>query len=128
MGTNFNQASPAKAVTADAHNDIGANGGWVEVTQRYRPKANFFSVLTTLWLFPTTGAAVIVALHAPRWFESESLAGAFRAIGFDQWIALGLIAAHPVFAWLAWRYRRIEPFREEVIRVPNPEVEARKLY
>jgi len=126
--TNPSQASPGKAVTADAPSDIIANDCWVEVTQRYRPKTNLFTVLTVLWLFPTTGAVVIVALNAPRWFGSESLAEAFRAIGFEQWIALGLIAAHPVFAWLAWRYRRIEPFREQVVSMPNPEIDSGRTY
>ena len=128
MDSNPGQTTMGKTDAADRQCDAVSNGGWIEVTQRYRPKANLFSVLTVLWLFPTAGAVAIIALNTPRWIASESLVEAFRSIGFEQWIALGLIVAHPIFAALAWRYRRTEPFHTEVVRMPSPEVDSRKLY
>jgi hypothetical protein len=104
-----------------ARNDIVAGGRRVEVAQRYRPKTNLFSMLAVLWCFPTAGALVIVVLNGPRWMEAGSLLKGLHAIGFEQWIAIGLIAAHAVFGWLAWKFHRDEPIRERVVRVPNPD-------
>ncbi len=128
VNENRDQSDSSAGASPSAPRHIVAGRGWVEVTQRYRPRTTLFSVLTVLWCFPTAGAVVIVAMNASRWFEGGSLLTILRFVGFDQWIALGLIAAHPAFGWLAWKFRHDEPFRERVIQVPNPNRDPGSLY
>ena len=107
---------------------IVAGGGWVEGETHYgRPKMRLCAIASVIWVFPTIGAAWIVAPDVQHWFSAESVLGGLRAVAFEQWIALVILAAHPVFAGLAWHYHRTEPLREEKGWEPNPDDDLRKL-
>lgn len=60
-----------------------------------------------LWIFPTTGALVILANDARRWLKP--LAAGREWPGLDSWLAFALVLAHVVLGVLAWRSRRDHP-------------------
>ena len=107
---------------------IVANGGWIEVRSRCRPKTDRFRMLTLLWIFPSGGAALILALNFPDWSRARGLLGHLGAVTLEQWIALAVLLAHPVFAWLAWHYHRTEVEREVTFREPDPDGDLRDLH
>lgn len=84
------------------------------------PRALLFSVLSVLWMFPSAGAAFII-LRSPEWLRTGGVLAGLQAVRIEQWIALGVLLAHPVFVWQAVRLRREEVHRETTVRVPNPE-------
>ena len=112
------------------HPAIVANGGWQDGHRRMgRPKAMLFLVLSVFWLFPSFGAFWLIEPDFLRWFDAEDLLSALGMIKLEQWIALALLLAHGVFGWLAWHYRRHEPFQEIVDgNEPNPNHDLKKLY
>ncbi len=80
----------------------GESPGW------HRPKTQLFRALSLLWCFPTLGSCLILALNWAAWSEAQSVQGALAATRLEQWIALGLLGAHPVILFLARRYDRVE--------------------
>lgn len=78
----------------------------------YQRKATLFRVLSLLWFFPTGGAVVILWMGIARARRTACWDELLGGIGFEHWIALGVLAAHGAFFWLARHYRRTEPFRE----------------
>jgi hypothetical protein len=118
----------SKAAPQQAAPHIVAGGGWVQVTRSYRPKATLFAVLTVLWLFPAAGAIAVLAVSPKLWWHAAGFLQFVAAIGFDEWIALSLLAAHPLFAWPAWHYYRKEPLKAVTTFEPNPGFDLKKLY
>jgi hypothetical protein len=51
---------------------------------------------------------LILALTWATWREAPSLTAALAATRFEQWIAVVLLALHPLFLFLARHYRRTE--------------------
>lgn len=107
---------------------IVRGGGWVKGPACYQRKAQLFRALTVLWIFPSIGSVVILLLCGEIWWAMGGLLAGVRGLAVEQWIALGLLLAHPGFAWLAWRFRRTEPLSEVKILLPNPDHDLRKLY
>lgn len=64
-----------------------------------------FRTLTLLWIFPSLGAAWIIASER-AWLHAGDILAALGAVRVEQWIALGLLLAHAWFAWRWWRARR----------------------
>jgi hypothetical protein len=106
---------------------IVANGGWIEVKCRCRPRTQRFRMLALLWFLPSAGALFIIGATYPDWSRAARFLDYVEALRFEHWIAGALLLAHPVFAWLAWHYRRTEPEREVTFREPNPDQDLRKL-
>jgi len=106
---------------------IVENGGWIEVRRWRRPNTERFRMLALLWIFPSGGAAMILGLRMPDWSEARGLLQHLGVVEFEQWVALAILLAHLVFAWLAWRYHRAERVREVAFREPNPDHDLRKL-
>ncbi len=113
--------------TTNSPEEIAANGGWIEVTSRCRPKTDLFRMLTLLWIFPSGGAALILALNFPDWSRARGLLGHLGAVSLEQWIALAVLVAHLVFAILACHYHRTEAERDVTFREPNPDHDLRNL-
>lgn len=107
---------------------IVANGGWIEVKCRCRPRTDLFRMLALLWIFPSGGAALILGLNFPDWSQARGLIEHVAAVGLEQWIALVVLLAHPAFAALAWHYHRTEAEREVTFREPNPDHDQRHLH
>jgi hypothetical protein len=107
---------------------IVAGGGWTYRTDQPQPKARALRMLTLLWIFPSLGSVVVLMMCGERWWDMGSFSAVSRALTMEQWIALGLLLAHPVFAALAWHFRRTEELTEGRVRVPNPDHDLRKLY
>jgi hypothetical protein len=107
---------------------IVANGGWIEVKTRCRPKTELFRMLTLLWIFPSGGAALILGLNFPDWSHTRGLLEHLGAVALEQWIAVAVLMVHPVFAWLAWHYHRTEVEREVTFREPYPDHDLRNLH
>jgi hypothetical protein len=80
--------------------------------RRHQPKAALCLMLAVLWIFPTAGAAFILGTGEATWLRAGGLVAGLRAVPFEQWMAFAILLAHPVFAWLAWRLRRTEPWKE----------------
>jgi hypothetical protein len=110
-------ASPLDATSPQR---LGAGGGRTVVQPHFRPRALLFAVLSVLWVFPSAGAAFII-LSSPEWLRAGGLLAGLQAVRMEQWIALGVLLAHPVFVWQAVQLRREEVRREAKVRVPNPE-------
>ena len=89
----------------------------------YQPRATLFRVLAVLWIFPSLGALWIIASDCARWFLASSFLDGLRAVTFEQWIALPVLALHPVFVQLASHYRKTEPFKP-VAQEPESESES----
>jgi hypothetical protein len=53
--------------TGRSPEQIIANGGWVEVKRRCRPRTQRFQTLALLWVFPSAGALVIFGWLGPDW-------------------------------------------------------------
>jgi len=104
-----------------------ANGGWIEIRRRGRPRTERFQMLAILWFLPSAGALIIVGWDYPDWPGTGGFLDYLGLLKFEHWIAVGLLLAHSVFAWLAWHYRRTEAEREVVFREPNPDQDLRKL-
>lgn len=85
---------------------------------RWQPKAGLCRMLAVLWIFPSAGAVLILAVTEARWRHAEGLGAVLGAIKLEQWVALALLLAHPILAWQAWHLRRTEPWKEIV---PEPE-------
>ena len=79
---------------------------------RYQPRAQLCTTLSWLWIFPSLGAIWILLTGGTEWRHAGGWLEGFRAVKFEQWIALGLLALHLAFFAMARRLRRTEPFRE----------------
>lgn len=82
---------------------------------RYQPKCALFTTLVRLWILPSLGAIVVIVSAGNPWPAAGSWLDRFAQVRFEQWIGLGILAAHFLFGCLAIRYRRVESFHEEVI-------------
>jgi len=79
-------------------------------------------MLAFLWIFPSLGAAFILGASDANWLRADGTLDRLRAITFEQWIAVIILMAHPVFVWLAWRFRRTEPWKE-IKPEPDPDLQ-----
>lgn len=111
----------------NSREQIVANGGWVEVKRSCRPKTERFQMLTLLWFLPSAGALFIIGWDYPDWSRAVRFLDYVKALKLEHWVAGALLLAHPIFAWLAWHYRRTETEREVTFREPNPDRDLRKL-
>jgi hypothetical protein len=86
--------------------------------------------MAVLLTFPSLGALVILPPGAGNWFEQPTLLGGLGVVKFEEWIALALLALHAAFTFLAWRFHRTEPVREngDLVPPPNPDHDLNKLY
>ena len=66
-----------------------------------------YRMFCLLWIFPTTGAAVILINDARRWLKPASAGREWP--GLESWLALALVLAHAVLGVLAWRSRHDHP-------------------
>ena len=98
-----------------------AAGDAPEPGRWHQPKAALCRMLAVLWFFPSAGAVLILVATEARWRQAEGWLAALGAVSFEQWIALAMLVAHPVFAWLAWRWRQTEPWKE---LAPEPDPDA----
>jgi hypothetical protein len=103
-----------------------AGGAPTEPKRLHRPKSAFCLMLSILWVFPSAGAALILGATEAQWLRADGLLAGLRAVTFEQWIAFVILLAHLVFAWLAWQFRRTEPWRE-VDPDPDPDPDLRKV-
>ena len=83
-----------------------------EPTRVHQPKAALCRMLSMLWFFPSAGAALILAVTEARWLHAGGWIEGIKVVRLEQWIALVVLMAHPAFVWLAWRFRRTEPWKE----------------
>lgn len=79
---------------------------------RYQPRAQLCTVLAWLWIFPSLGAVWILLTSGAEWRHAGGWLDGLRAVRFEQWIALGLLAIHATLCAMARRLRHTEPFRE----------------
>jgi hypothetical protein len=104
---------------------IVAGGGLVErKCPPYQPKALLFKVLSFLWVIPSLTSLFILGSSWPR---ANSAVEFLAAVKVEQWVAAGLLLVHPVFVFLALRFRRTERFKETVLE-PDPDHDANNLY
>jgi hypothetical protein len=80
--------------------------------RHHRPRAELFDVLSVVWLFPSLGALLILAIRAGVWAHAESFRAGFSATRFEQWVALLILLLHLTFHSLARYYRKHEAPRE----------------
>ena len=78
-------------------------------------------MLAALWFLPSLGALVILAADFPKWSDAGGFTGFLRGLRIEQWIAVSLLLAHPVFGCLARHYRRTEPILEEILHESTPD-------
>jgi hypothetical protein len=83
----------------------------------HRPKTQLFRALVVLWIFPSIGALLILAMTWSAWAGADSARAIFEETRFEQWIALGLLLAHAVMVVLARHYGR----RERPVKIPSDE-------
>lgn len=105
-----------------------ANGGWVMRKFYGRPRTRLFTFLSVFWIMVSGPAIFIVFRHSDRWTTPSTLSEKLNAIAFEQWVGIGLIAVHFVFAVLAIRFNLTEQPREEVFLEDNPDTDPHKLY
>ena len=75
--------------------------------EQARAKQILYGVLSVLWLFPSFGACWILGQSGQPWLRASSLVEGVQAVSLEEWIALALLCAHAVFAWLTLRYRKM---------------------
>jgi hypothetical protein len=114
------------AERGDMDGHIVAGGGWTEQKRWVRPKYQFCSMMSWLWVFPSLGALVMLA--APRWPAAATRMEGLGMVQLQEWIAAGLLLLHVVFILLARRYDRVEKSREITVEVPVTDHDPRKLY
>lgn len=83
-----------------------------ELKPRHQPRAQLCTVLAWLWIFPSLGAIWILLTSGTEWRHADGWLDGLRAVRFEQWIALGLLAIHATLCVMARRLRRTEPLRE----------------
>jgi len=83
-----------------------------ELKPRYQPRAQLCTVLAWLWIFPSLGAIWILLTSGSEWRHAGGWRDGLRAVRFEQWTALSLLALHGFFMVMARWLRRTEPFRE----------------
>ena len=66
-----------------------------------------YRMFCLLWIFPTTGALVILINDARRWLIPTAAGREWP--GLESWLALALVLAHAVLGVLAWRSRAAHP-------------------
>jgi hypothetical protein len=81
--------------------------GWIERELAHKPRALFFGILAILWIFPSIGA-IWILLADFAWLEAPTWLARLRAIPLEQWVAILLLAAHGLWVYLAFRWRRRE--------------------
>jgi len=104
-------------MTADEHSPTP--GGTELPLERTRARALCFQVLTLLWIFPTAGAALILARDFSTWTRWPSIGERVGAVPLQSWIALAVVAAHIVFIILSRRYRRLAREARAVRSLPS---------
>ncbi len=101
---------PAAAARNPAANDAAASDA-AEVEQPLPAPAVQRAIrcrmLCLLWVFPTTGASVVLINDARRWLQPAAAGREWP--GLESWLALVLVLAHVVLGVLAWRSRRDHP-------------------
>lgn len=108
--------------SSDPQPQSSAGDGMTATRQvRYQPKFALFSMLARLWVLPSLGSILVIVLGGKAWAGGGSWQDRLAKVGFEQWIGLGILTAHFLFVFLALRYRRIEPFREETIDLSDSE-------
>ena len=80
-----------------------------------KAKRLLFTILSSLWFFPSLGACWILLASRPR------------PLGLEDWVALALLATHLTLVWLAlqnhFRLRRLEArFAKNSPSADNPAV------
>lgn len=106
-----------------ADRQAGGPGPTSEPKLRHQPKAALCRMLSILWLFPSMGAVLILVMTEARWWVAGSFFARLSAVTFEQWIAVVILTAHPAFMWLAWRFRRTEPWKE-IEPEPDPDADG----
>ena len=91
------------------------------ITRLCRPRRTRYRMLSILWIFPSSGAVVILALEARagalRGWRDLSLS-ALSNVPVQAWAALFLLLLHALFLYLAYYYRA-EPWHE--VSFPEPQ-------
>ena len=96
--------------------DIVDGGGWIVRRIVSRPKTRLFTLLSALW--------VVVSVPATFPF----LDGWPQSFSEIEFLALLLIAPHPIFIIMAFSYCRTERPRIIEQHLPNPDYDPSKLY
>lgn len=113
------------AERGDTSGQIVADGGWTEQKRWVRPKYQFCSMMSWLWVFPSLGALVILA--SPGWTKASTFLEALGLVQLQEWIAAGVLLAHLIFVLLARRYDRVEQPREITVELSGADEDLRKL-
>lgn len=87
---------------------------------RSEPRRVLFSMLARLWILPSLGSTWVILLAGNTWADPGPWMERLARVRFEQWIGLGILTAHVLFVYLAFRYRRVEPFREEMVDPSRP--------
>lgn len=90
----------SNSTDAPVHDEFAPDGPEPAPATR---RALRYRMLCLLWIFPSLGALGILANDARQWLRP--VAGETTSPGLESWLALGLIAAHILFALRAWRSR-----------------------
>ena len=112
----------------DSTGNSATSGGEMEIVRHYRPNRTFFTILSVLWLFPSIGASVVLAVSPKHWLRAGSVASGFKLVGVDEWIATAILLAHPLFFWLARSHYRDEPLKAVTDWDPDSDHHPGKLY
>jgi len=96
--------------------EIVHGGGWVVRQSVGRPKTRLFLILSLAWLVVSVPASFPFLDGWPQSFSEI------------EFIALLLIAPHPIFIIMAFSYCRTERPRVIEQHLPNPDYDPRKLY
>lgn len=78
--------------------------------RRYQPRTQLCRMLSILWIFPSAGALLILILGFRN--QPQPDGPLIQSVSLEQWIALAVLLAHPIFFILARRLAKTEPFRE----------------
>lgn len=92
---------------------------------RYQAKYELFSMLARLWVLPSAGSLVVIFLAGTPGKRGASWLDRLAWVGFEQWVGFGILTAHFLFMYLAFRYRRSESLREQTIDLSEPDPHPR---
>ena len=88
--------------------------GWQSKAMRYK-------WLSWFWLFPSAGAACILALAETSWWHAPTWRRMVEALRLEQWIALAILLVQGVLVALAIYHRRVEPLQPRLDPETHPE-------
>ncbi|HXG49719.1 MAG TPA: hypothetical protein VNO52_19020 [Methylomirabilota bacterium] len=106
--------------TPPAPDCLEVGEAWHGAAHPVRPRAERYTMLSLLWVFPSFGALFILGRNADQWLRAPSVNAALRALRLEDWLAMGLLALHAWFIARAVWWRRHATPRMVVATEPSP--------